>query len=108
MQSLSIFNIYLLKALLATIIVEELVLLILKEKKIKIYLICLIMNVITNVSLNILIHFVSNYYLFLIVAEVVIFIIEAFVYYLVKKDIRKAILISLICNILSFIIGMFI
>ena len=94
--------------LLSTIIVEEIVLLLFREKQVKMYITCLIMNIITNISLNIILQFSSNYYLMLIILEIVIVIIEGFIYYLIKKDFKKVIILALICNVMSFIVGMFI
>ena len=92
-------------ALLITILSEELVLLIMNVKDSRLYLSLLIINIITNLSMNIILQFVSNYYLWLYILEVCVFIIEGLVYYLITKDIKKAIIISLSCNLLSYIIG---
>ena len=94
--------------LLTTIIVEEIVLLVFREKQIKMYVACLIVNVITNLSLNIILQFSSNYYLMLIILEIAVVIIEGFVYYLIKKDWKMTIILALVCNIMSFVVGMFI
>ena len=94
--------------LLTTIIVEEIVLLVFREKHIKMYVACLIVNVITNLSLNIILQFSSNYYLMLIILEITVVIIEGFVYYLIKKDWKMAIILALVCNIMSFVVGVFI
>ena len=94
--------------LLTTIIVEEIVLLVFREKQIKMYVACLIVNIITNLSLNIILQFSSNYYLMLVILEIAVVIIEGFVYYLIKKDWKMAIILALVCNIMSFVVGMFI
>ena len=94
--------------LLTTIIVEEIVLLVFREKQIKMYVACLIVNIITNLSLNIILQFSSNYYSMLIILEITVVIIEGFVYYLIKKDWKMAIILALVCNIMSFVVGMFI
>lgn len=105
-EFLKAFYPILIKYLMVTIVIEEIGLLIQREKNYKIYIACLIVNIITNISLNILLQYLSdNYYLFLVILEIVIFIIEAFVYYLVNKNIVKSIRLSLICNLLSLLIG---
>ena len=43
--------------------------------------------------------------LHLIMFEVIIVIIESIIYYLVIADAKKAIKISIICNIMSYILG---
>ena len=92
-------------ALLITILSEELVLLIMNVKDSRLYLSLLIINIITNLSMNIILQFVSNYYLWLYILEVCVFIIEGLVYLLITKDIKKAIIISLVCNVCSYLIG---
>ena len=94
--------------LLTTIIVEEIVLLVFREKQIKMYVACLIVNIVTNLSLNIILQLSSNYYLMLIILEITVVIIEGIVYYLIKKDWKMAIILALVCNIMSFVVGMFI
>ena len=94
--------------LIKTIIIEEICLFLLKERKIKIYIICLITNILTNVTMNLLLQCVSNYYLHMIVFEVIVFLIEVSVYYLLTKNVNKSLKYSLVCNMSSLIIGMFI
>ena len=93
-------------ALLITILSEELVLLIMNVKDSRLYLSLLIINIITNLSMNIILQFVSNYYLWLYILEVCVFIIEGLVYLLITNDIKKAIIISLVCNVCSYLIGL--
>lgn len=97
---------YLIKALLITIIVEELFLLIQKEKNYKIYLGCLIINIVTNVTMNIALQYLANnYYLFLIILEVMVVLIEALGYFIINKNILKSLRLALVCNVVSLIIG---
>ena len=98
----------LIKALLITLVVELLMLFLLKERKIKIFIVCGIINIITNPILNIILQYTNHYYLLLIILEIVIVIIEGIIYYLFKKDIKKAFMISLICNLASLLMGMII
>ncbi len=93
-------------ALLITVLSEELVLLIMNVKDSRLYLSLLIINIITNLSMNIILQYVSNYYLWLYILEVCVFIIEGLVYLLITNDIKKAIIISLICNVCSYLIGL--
>ncbi len=93
-------------ALLITILSEELVLLIMKVKDSRLYLSLLIINIITNLSMNIILQFVSNYYLWLYILEGCVFIIEGLVHLLIMNDIKKAIIISLVCNLCSYLIGL--
>lgn len=95
-----------LKALLITIVSEEICLLLMRERKLKVYLTCLIMNVVTNISMNIILQYVSNYYTSLVIFEILVFVIEMLVYLLVTKKLTKSIIYSLVCNIGSLLVGM--
>lgn len=99
------FLIILLKALVLTITIEILALLIQREKTIKIYFLSIIINIFTNISFNFAIQVfpLNNYYI--IVLEIIIVIIEFLCYYVLIKDIKRAIRISFICNLLSYFIG---
>ena len=93
--------------LIVTIICELITLLILKENKLKVIISSIIMNIVTNTSLSILLQVINfnYYYLYLIMFEVIIVIIESIIYYLVIADVNKAFKISIICNIMSYILG---
>ena len=74
--------------LVATIIIEFIVLRLLKENDKKVLLSSVIINTLTNLPLNL---FVPNDMVSIAIAEVVIVMIEAIWYYLFVKDIKKAI-----------------
>lgn len=95
----------LLKALIITIVVEELCLLIMREKSAKIYLLCFVMNIITNITMNVALQYSTDYYTSLIIFEIAVFVIEGLLYFAINKKIGKAIIISLVCNIASLLIG---
>lgn len=95
----------LLKALLTTIVIEELSLVLLKERNIKVYIACLVVNIITNITMNVALQFVENYYLSLIIFEMLVFLVEGTIYLLVTRKFSKAIIYSFVCNVLSWIIG---
>lgn len=96
-------------ALIITLVVEEVILLILREKNIKVFILCFFLNILTNPMMNLGLGLVSNYYyLWLGLAEVIVFIIEALIYYLLTNDFKRSIVISLACNLGSLIIGLLI
>lgn len=101
------FIFVLLKTLLLTIIVEILFLFIQKEKDYKVYIICIIMNIITNLSFNIGNRYlpVENYNLYIILLEILIVIIEGFIYFLHIRKPLKAFRLAFICNLASYLIG---
>ena len=98
-------------ALILTLIIETFALFLLKERRIKVFVCSLILNVITNLSLNI---FLTNYavyepiayFLVLFSLEVAIWFIEGMVYYFVIKDFKKSLKYSFILNLSSFLIGL--
>lgn len=98
----------LIKALIITIIVEEICLLLQRQKSYKIYLLCFFMNIIINVSMNIILQLVDYYFLYLIIFEIVVFVIEGLCYAIFKKSVKKGLLISFICNVCSLFVGMII
>ena len=103
-----IFFFLILKALILTIVIELIVLLILRERNYKIYLLSIIINIITNVSLNIYVQFIDVRYYYLIITflEILIVIIEAIGYTLIYKDYKKSLLIAFLCNIASYLLGL--
>lgn len=97
----------LLKPLVITIISEELGLVVLRKKSYKHYLLCFVMNVFTNITMNILLQYLSNnYYLWLLVFEILVVVIEGLLYSILDKKIFVGIKTSLICNLISFIVGL--
>lgn len=100
----------LLECFLLTVAIEIFVLLILGEKNINVYIASIIINLITNVPLNIFLYLYSFkdivvYYWVLISLEIFIFIIEGFMYYIVIKNYRRSFLYSLLANLTSFAFG---
>ena len=94
-------------ALGITLVIELIVLFVLKERDKRLFLILIAMNFITNPVMNIFLTFISPqyYYVVLFVCEVVVIVIESLGYYLVIKDFKKALKISLFCNVMSFMTG---
>lgn len=98
----------LIKALVLTIIIELFALLLQKEKKPLVYLMCIIMNIITNISMNLLIQSIPihNYDIVVIGLEIIVLIIEYFGYSLVIKSKKVAFNRALLCNLLSYLVGL--
>ncbi len=91
--------------LVATIIIEFIVLRLLKENNKKVLLSSVIINILTNLPLNL---FVPKDMVSIGIAEVTIVVIEAIWYYFFVKDIKKALTYSALCNIISFFTGLLI
>ena len=96
----------LLSALLLTIIIEWIVLRLIGENSKKILLYSMLINAATNLPLNI---FVARAALSTqLTAELLIVLIEALLYCIVIKDIRKSFVYSTLCNATSFLTGVLI
>ncbi len=101
------------EALILTLLIESLLLIILKFKDSKLYLISIIINSITNLSLN---YYLTNtifnsllvYSIIVIILEILIVFIEALTYMIYFKEFSKAFKISFILNTSSFLIGLII
>lgn len=91
--------------LVATIIIEFIVLRLLKENNKKVLLSSVIINTLTNLPLNL---FVPKDMVSIGIAEVAIIAIEALWYWIFVKNIKKAVIYSALCNIISFFIGLLI
>lgn len=93
-------------ALVATILIEIAVLLLLGEKRRKVLLASVVINVITNVSLNIIEQFVGMSIVQIILGEVIVVVVEALWYYLFVRKASQAFVYSLLCNAISFLVGL--
>jgi len=105
-----LIDIYIVKALIITIVLEELGLVILKERTAKTYIICFALNLVSNPLMNISIKIfhLKSYTFTVIIYEIIVLFIESIVYYIFNKDYKKSFITSLICNSLSLFIGILI
>lgn len=95
----------LLSACLLTVILEFITLYILKVRDSRLYF-SIPINIGTNILLNVLLSLSQKplYYLFLIIGEIIVIIVEALFYQLIKKE-NKNYLYSLIANLISGVFG---
>ena len=98
-------NYSLLIPLAATIIIELLVLLALKEKRKKVLLASVVVNILTNVPLNIYVIATEPDLSYILLAELLVVIIETLWYYVFVRDLRQAAIYSFLCNAISFLLG---
>lgn len=99
---------HLLHPLVATIIIEALVLLALHERRWQIIAASVAMNVLTNVPLNVAVLFVPGFRSSLpvhLALECVVMVVEALLFYVVVHDRRKAIIYAVLCNVTSYLCG---
>ncbi len=92
-------------ALLLTIVVEGAVLLLLGEKRCKVFIASVVINIITNVPLNLVIQHTGMNLTAVVVGETAVVIIEAIWYYLFVRRASQAAVYSLLCNAVSFLTG---
>ena len=93
-------------ALLATILIEVAVLVLLGERRQKVVWASVAINIITNVPLNIVLQHVEQTAVAIAIGEAVVVVIELHWYYLFVRNIRQAAVYSILCNAISFLIGL--
>lgn len=96
-----------------TVIIEFIALWFIGERKKGILSYSILINLITNVPLNIFLYFYNYkselmYWLIVLLLELLIFFIEAILYKIVIKNTKKSFMYSFICNSYSFLIGLLI
>ena len=96
----------LLLSLTLTILIELGVLWLLMERRRKVLALSVVINVLTNVPLNLAVIHLGYSTKTVLIGELIVFIVEALWYLLFIKDIRKASIYSLLCNAVSFLIGL--
>lgn len=101
------------EALLLTIIIELPLLKLFKEKDPKVYFLSLIMNIVTNLSLNGFLKVIDSsnfivYSIVVIILEIIVVFVEALGYMIIYKRFKKSFIVSLVLNLASGIIGTFI
>ena len=94
--------------LVITIVVELIVLMILFGLRWKVLLASIPINIATNIPLNLFIQHVDSSIWSIIVGELIVIVVEALCYYLLLKDLKQAFIVSLLCNLASFLVGLLI
>jgi hypothetical protein len=98
----------LLVPLVATIAIELAVLLFLGERRRQVLYGSVVINMLTNVPLNLYALSVSNGPSTVIVGELLVIVIEMLWYRWLVKDWRQAFIYSLLCNAVSYLTGLLI
>ena len=96
----------LLIALIPTILIELGVLWLLMERRKKVLLSSIAVNVLTNVPLNLYVLLVNDSTGDILMGETVVFLVEAVWYWCFTRSIKQAIIYSFLCNAISFLIGL--
>jgi hypothetical protein len=99
-------------ALMITLAIEVNIFIFLKRDNIFLWLVASIMNVILNVGMNVLLYFMPTtfwYWFTLSAYEISTLVIEGLIIFLIfKYKFFKCLLVSLIANTASFLVGLFI
>ncbi len=90
----------------ATIVIEYGVLALLGEKRRKVLLSSVVINILTNIPLNLFLLYVYGGATAIFVGELIVIIVEALWYYHFVRDIKQATTYSLLCNAISFLLGL--
>lgn len=96
----------LLIALVFTILIEYIVLRCLGERRKKILLSSVVINLLTNVPLNIYIDYAGYDWPQILFGEIVVIIVETLWYWLLTRDLHQSVVYSFLCNAISFLIGL--
>ena len=100
------FAVILLIALVLTILIELGVLLLLGERQKRILWLSVVVNVLTNVPLNLSLFYLEADDMTVIVGELIVVVVEALWYYAALRKWKKAIVYSVLCNAISFLSGL--
>ena len=93
-------------ACIATIVIELGVLLLLGERRKRVLLSSVVINILTNIPLNLFLILVTGGVIAVFVGELVVFAVETLWYYYFVKDLRQAAIYSALCNAISFLLGL--
>ena len=91
--------------LVATIVIELGVLLFMGERRKKVLYGSVVMNVLTNVPLNLYAFYVADGWNTVIVGEMLVVLVEALCYKRLVGEWQMAWIYSLLCNAISFLLG---
>ena len=96
----------LLLALIPTILIELFVLYLLRERRKRVLLSSVIVNIITNIPLNLYAFYASYSLLTLLFGEAIVVLVEALWYYVFNKELSRSFIYSILCNAISFLTGL--
>lgn len=96
----------LLMALIPTILIEFVVLLLLRERSWVVLGSSVVINILTNIPLNLFVFYVDNRIMMIALGELLVIVVEAFWYYLFLRNLSRAFIYSSLCNAISFLMGL--
>ena len=96
----------LLMALIPTILIEFVVLLLLRERSWLVLGSSVVINILTNIPLNLFVFYVDNRIMMIALGELLVIVVEAVWYYLFLRNLSRAFIYSSLCNAISFLMGL--
>jgi uncharacterized membrane protein YhfC len=93
-------------ALVPTIMIELMVLLLLRERRKMVLGASVIINILTNVPLNLYVAYIDRSVMTIVVGELLVVVVEALWYYLFLRVLSRSFIYSFLCNAISFLIGL--
>ena len=95
----------LLMALVPTILIEGGVLWLMGERRKKVLGASVVVNVLTNVPLNLYAVYIGMGLTMVGVGEMLVILVEALGYWWLIRDLQRAVAYSFLCNAISFLLG---
>ena len=92
-------------SLISTIVIELGVLYLLKERRKKVLLSSVIINILTNVPLNMFVLFINGSLRSVLIGEVIVLVVETIWYRMFVGNMGRAFFYSALCNAISFLLG---
>ena len=96
----------LLFSLIPTILIEWMVLLLLRERNRRVLVSSVIVNIMTNIPLNLFVIYVDDDLPILLLGEILVILVEALWYFLFLRNFSRAFIYSSLCNAISFLTGL--
>ena len=82
------------------------VLLLLRERRRLVLGSSVVINILTNIPLNLFVIYIDNSIVTIILGELLVIVVEALWYYLFLRILSRAFIYSILCNAISFLIGL--
>lgn len=103
-MQVNLFTLQNVKALVLTVVLELLVLALFREKNLIIYLALIIVNCVTNLTMNFLLSLYFEYYAILLtICEIAVVFIESAVYLIFYKNFLRSIRFAFCANLVSWL-----
>lgn len=92
-------------SLISTIVIELGVLYLLKERRKRVLLSSVVINILTNVPLNLYVLFVDGSLRTVLIGEIIVLVVETLWYRMFVGSMGRAFIYSALCNAISFLLG---